>query len=69
MRDTELELESVHPAALEVKLTKSKDPPGAKQRWMLQVVVPPNQVFGVIGEDNAVILRTNPSRRGGFASR
>src|SRR5262245_33786267 len=51
-RDTEMELEAVNPAAIEVKLSKSKDPPGAKQKWILNVVVPPNQVFGVLGEDN-----------------
>jgi hypothetical protein len=59
-RDTEMELEAVNPAAIEVKLTKSKEPPGAngKQKWILNVVVPPNQVFGVLGEDNDVTLRT-----------
>lgn len=64
-RDTELELEAVNPAAIQVKLSKSKDPPGAKQKWILNVVVPPNQVFGVLGEDNDVILRTksNPPRQ------
>jgi hypothetical protein len=60
-RDIELDVDnvSVQPANLRVKLTeKGKDKAGAKRNWSLEVEVPPNQLFGTIPEDSAVILRT-----------
>ena len=60
-RDIELDVEnvSVQPASLRVKLTeKGKDKAGNKRNWSLEVEVPPNQLFGTIPEDSAVILRT-----------
>lgn len=60
-RDIELDPQnvSVHPASLRVKVTeKTKDKAGNKRNWTLEVEVPPNQLFGTISEDSAVILRT-----------
>lgn len=61
-KKTELAKDSVQPAALKVTLTKSPAAAAAKQQWKLEVVVPPNQFFGTISEDNAVILRTGSGR-------
>ena len=55
---TSLKVVEKQPAALEVKLTQRKS--ASKREWVLEVTVPPNQLFGTITEDSAVILGTIP---------
>ena len=60
-RDVELDPQniSVQPGAVRVKLIeKTKSKAAGKRNWSLEVEVPPNQFFGTIPEDSAVILRT-----------
>jgi hypothetical protein len=49
-----LELESKSPAFLEARLTSGDEP----MHWNLEVKVPPNQCFGRLPPDSAVILKT-----------
>lgn len=63
--DQDLQVESYHPPALQVKLTKvGKDAALGRMRWNLQVAVPPNGFQGTFGEQGVIILRIlgNPPR-------
>jgi hypothetical protein len=55
---TKLVLQDKQPAALQVKLNKSGKETTPEQKWVLEVTVPPNQLFGPVTEENAVILRS-----------
>jgi hypothetical protein len=56
---TKLEVIDKQPSALVVNLVESKEKLAKQKQWVLEVVVPPNQLFGPISDDSAVTLQAD----------